>query len=147
MNWYKTILIVLSVIILRMAILNFIIGVFYALINFINQIIVAIKYRKKEGFFKEYNKYNLNSAFNLDIYAQWNFRTLWNAVFSKGGFAFGTNEIETLSSVLGWKKLEKTLTIFALIWYYLLYGIDKNNWKNRGHCIASIDKELHKYNI
>ena len=104
---------------------------------------VAYLYGKDKKL-KEWSKYNLNSAFNLDVYGQYNLRTLWNVLFSKGGFAFGTNIFESISSILGFKMQEKTLSKFGIVWYYLLYIIDVSKWFKGGHCYNAIDYELHK---
>ena len=140
----KTIIIIGIVIVFRYFILNIISGFLYSLLNILNSFVVSFKYRK-DGMFRKWGQYNFDSAFNLDVYGQYNLRTLWNILFFKGGFKFGTNIFETISGVLGFKKLEKTLSYFGLFIYYFLYLIDISKWFKRGHCYCSIDFKLHEH--
>ncbi len=120
-------------------ILNPIAILLFVLVAFstINFWIVIFNYKKEVGFWKTVNGYFNSSAKELDIFANRYFRALWNAFFSKGGYAFGKVG-ETLSSALGKKQKEKSLTIFGWIMVGILFIIDYKNWKNGGHCIASI---------
>lgn len=144
----KTILIILIIFVFFKPILNWFSIQLYAILSQLNNLLVAYKYSKKSvvGFVKEWFSYSYNSAMNIDIYAQYDLRTLWNFLFSKKGdnFKFGTNQIETISSVLGYKKLEKSLGWFGVIWYYLLYAFDITKWFKGGHCQYAIDWQLHK---
>ena len=139
----KIIIIIALVIVFRHFVLNILAGILYSILNIINSFVVTYKYGKNKKI-KEWVKYNYDSAFNLDVYGQYNLRSLWNVIFSKGGYAFGTNVFETISSVLGWKKQEESLSVFGLIWYYILYAIDISKWFSGGHCYCSIDWKLHK---
>jgi len=129
-------------------ILNWLAMQLYAILSQLNNLLVAYKYSNKSvvGFVKEWFKYSFNSAMNIDVYAQYDLRTLWNFLFSKSGnnFKFGTNQIETISSVLGFKKFENSLGWFGVIWYYLLYAFDITKWFKGGHCANAIDWELHE---
>lgn len=79
-----------------------------------------------------------SKAFKTDIIANWLFPDTWAILFSwKGGYKFGRFG-ESLSSCIGRKYQEKTLSWFGLFFYYILYAIDYTNWKKGGHCIASI---------
>ena len=70
------------------------------LITFINYPLV----KNKEGYFR-------SSALNLDIFANKEFRTLWNKILivKESKYKFGKDN-ETLSSVLGKNIKESTLT-------------------------------------
>lgn len=142
----KTLLITIIALLFFKPLLNWFASLLYGFLDQINSLIVSIKYGQGNLFriYREWGKYNYNSAFNLDIYAQYNFRSLWNLIFSKGGFKFGTNKEETISSVLGFKKLEKSLRWFGLVWYYFLYAVDVTKWGEGGHCANAIDWELHE---
>lgn len=98
---------------------------------------------KNRKWYKVTSKRKFNKAFKVDVFANYLFPDFWNLTFSKGGYRFGRFG-ETLSSCLGRKKLEKTLAWVGLLIYYILFVIDFSQWKNKGHCIASImsDNEI-----
>lgn len=111
------------------------------IISIFNFISVLITYRKKEDFWETVDKYQFKNAYDVDVFSNRNHRAFWNLMCSKKGknYKFGTlNELgyedETLSSVLGYKGEEKSLTWFGWFVYYFLYTIDYVNWKNGGHC-------------
>ena len=81
-----------------------------------------------------------SKSLKTDVLGNFLFADLWKVIFSKGGYEFGRFG-ETLSSCLGRKFQEKTLTWFGLFWYYILYAVDFSKWKKQGHCIASIQSE------
>jgi len=86
--------------------------------------------KNKKGYF-------LSSALNLDIFANREFRTLWNKLLKVSiiGYNFG-KEKETISSALGKNEKLKTLTKTgkALVW--ILNSIDEN------HCQKSINNDI-----
>lgn len=92
---------------------------------------------EKRKWYKITSKRKFTKAFKVDVFANFLFPDFWNLIFSKGGYPFGKFG-ETLSSCLGRKKIEKTLSWFGLIFYYILFVIDFSQWKNKGHCVASI---------
>ena len=100
-------------------------------LTLLNVLIVAVKYRKKvTGYF-------LETAKNIDIFGNKEYRTLFNTILikkSKSLNHFGGDE--TISSVLGKNQLTKTLTITGKILVYILNLIDKN------HCIKAIEEEI-----
>ena len=79
-------------------------------------------------------------AFRVDVLGNWLFADLWNLIFSKGGYQFGRFG-ETISSCLGRKFQEKSLTRHGRFWYCLLYAVDFTKWKKQGHCISNIQTE------
>jgi len=71
--------------------------------------------------------YFLSSALNLDIYANREFRTLWNKYLRiEDGYHFGYNE-ETISSAIGHNKKANTLTKTGLFLYKFLNMLEKNH--------------------
>lgn len=80
--------------------------------------------------------YFLSTAASIDIWANREFRTLWNAtLIKKGGYHFGLQG-ETISSVLGKNKRDNTLSKTGKILANILDKIDKN------HCYKSINFDL-----
>ena len=68
-----------------------------------NLIVVNKKYGNTKGYFR-------STALSIDIWANFEFRTLWNSrLIIEGGYQFG-REGETISSALGKNKLMGTLT-------------------------------------
>lgn len=122
-------------------ILNIIAKFLGALLALPNAILVAYKYRKQNSFISKFNEYNMKDALTTDISLHYEYRSLWNAVLSRGGYSFG-NQKETLSSALGKKQVERTLTIVGWIIIIILFIIDYKNWFRGGHCIASINNNL-----
>jgi len=94
---------------------------------------------RPKGFLKTLDKYLFTGAIGLDIFANYEFRTLWNAMLrKKGGYYFGVKG-ETISSALGKKnQLNNTLSIPGWILVYLLWAVDYQYWKKGGHCLNSI---------
>jgi len=95
----------------------------------------------KYKFWNTINGYFKSGAIDRDKFANHNYRTGLNFWLSSGGYEFG-NEKETMSSAIGKKSLEKSLNWWGCFWYYFLYAIDFSNWKNGGHCIASINNNI-----
>lgn len=106
----------------------------------VTSLFINIRNRK---WFKVTSKRKFTKAFKIDVFANYLFPDFWELIFSSGGYAFGRFG-ETLSSCLGKKKLEKTLSWAGLMLYYILFAVDFSQWKNKGHCIASImsDNEI-----
>jgi hypothetical protein len=78
----------------------------------------------KKGYFRQ-------SALNLDIYANSEFRTLWNKTLQKNGYKFGKVG-ETISSAIGKNIQNGTLTKTGKILVLILtekHCIDAINWK------------------
>lgn len=76
--------------------------------------------------------YFINSAVNLDKYANRELRTLWNSTLrTRNGYEFGDYR-ETISSVIGKNKRDGTLSKFGKVLATILDFLDKN------HCIKSI---------
>jgi hypothetical protein len=96
---------------------------------------------KKRQFLKTVNRYFFEGALDRDRFANRNYRTGLNFWLSTGGYQFG-NPLETMSSVLGKKGLEKTLSRIGWFVYYFLYAIDYTAWKKGGHCFDSINNEI-----
>lgn len=104
------------------------------MINFLLFIIAYILYlplsilnffyvRHKKGYFR-------SSALNLDVFANREFRTLWNKVLiTDEGYQFGVTG-ETISSALGKNELKGTLKRTGKVLVDILNFIDKDHCKN-----------------
>lgn len=76
--------------------------------------------------------YYRNTAFNIDIWANREFRTLWNTQLkTAGGYSFG-REGETISSALGKNQRDGTLSKRGKLLANIL------DWLDKGHCRKSI---------
>lgn len=76
--------------------------------------------------------YFRSTALNMDIWANREFRTLWNKILrTEQGYKFGVVG-ETISSALGKNERDNTLTKTGKVLVWILNKIDKN------HCIKSI---------
>jgi hypothetical protein len=83
----------------------------------------------KKGYFK-------SSALALDIYANREFRTLWNKTLRiDTGYKFGA-EGETISSALGKNQRDKTLSKTGKYLVAVLDFLDKK------HCFNSINNDI-----
>ena len=97
-------------------------------LTLVNMIFVYKKYKSIDGYFR-------NTALSIDIWANFEFRTLWNTKLRiDGGYEFGKTG-ETISSALGKNQRDKTLTNCGKILVAILDFLDKN------HCKKSI-KEI-----
>ena len=97
-------------------------------LTIINMIFVSKKNHSIDGYFR-------NTALNIDIWANREFRAFWNGAMRKeNGYLFGVVG-ETISSALGKNQRDKTLTNCGEILVAILDFLDKN------HCIKSI-KEI-----
>ena len=97
---------------------------------------MVIDVRDKK-WFKTTAKRKFKKAFKVDVFANNLFPSFWNACLSKGGYQFGRFG-ETLSSVFGKKRAEKSLNWLGWTVSILIDGIDFTTWKRGGHCAASI---------
>lgn len=90
-----------------------------------NLIVVKRKYGNTKGYFR-------STALSLDIWANREFRTLWNSKLKiESGYEFG-RENETISSALGKNERDATLTRTGKLLVKILDFLDKN------HCQKSI---------
>lgn len=104
----------------------------------LNIIVVVCKNARAKGFLKTLDKYFFTGAIGLDIFANYEFRTLWNTILrTKQGYTFGVKG-ETISSALGKNQLNNILSIPGWILVYLLWAVDYQYWKKGGHCLNSI---------
>ena len=94
-----------------------------------NLIVVNKKYGNTKGYFR-------STALSIDIWANREFRTLWNDKLRiDSGYKFG-REGETISSALGKNQRDKTLTNSGKILVTILDFLDKN------HCENSINNNI-----
>lgn len=125
-------------------ILSYIAIILFTIVYLLDSVIIMIFNVANIKWFKGVSKLKYTKAFAIDVFANYLFPTTWTFLFSwKGGYKFGRFG-ETLSSVLGRKKIEKSLSWFGLVVYYILYAIDVPRWKLGGHCYWAI---MHDYQI
>ena len=97
-------------------------------LTLVNMIFVYKKYKSIDGYFR-------STALSIDIWANFEFRTLWNTKLRiNGGYEFG-KENETISSALGKNERDNTLSKKGKLLVKILDFLDKN------HCQKSI-KEI-----
>ena len=88
-----------------------------------NLIIVNRKYGNTKGYFR-------STALSIDIWANREFRTLWNDKLRiDSGYEFG-KENETISSALGKNQRDNTLTNCGKILVAILDFFDENHCEN-----------------
>ena len=114
--------------------------ILFAIVGVVYEFIMLFIGVYKRKWFKTVNQRKFNSSFRIDVLGNWLFADLWNVVYSKGGYQFGRFG-ETISSALGRKFIEESLSLFGLLWYYILYAADYTNWRKGGHCIANIQSD------
>jgi len=115
------------------------------ILHFIFSMFFDIKHKK---WFKLYSSRMYKKAKLIDIFSNYIFPDLWNWMYSIKGNNYKFGKLgETLSSVLGKKKLEKSLSLTGLLFYSILYIIDFDSWKLCGHCIRWIMTEEQINNI
>ena len=88
-----------------------------------NLIVVYQKNGNTKGYFR-------STALSIDIWANFEFRTLWNDKLKiDGGYEFGVVG-ETISSALGKNQRDKTLTTTGKILVFILDFLDENHCEN-----------------
>ena len=88
-----------------------------------NLIIVNRKYGNTKGYFR-------STALSLDVWANTEFRSLWNDKLKiDGGYEFGRTG-ETISSALGKNERDKTLSKKGKLLVKILDFLDENHCEN-----------------
>ena len=88
-----------------------------------NLIVVNRKYGNTKGYFR-------STALSIDIWANREFRTLWNTQLRiEEGYEFGKTG-ETISSALGKNERDKTLSKKGKLLVAILDFLDKNHCQN-----------------
>ena len=88
-----------------------------------NLIVVYQKNGSVQGYFR-------STALSIDIWANFEFRTLWNDKLRiDGGYEFGRQD-ETISSALGKNERDKTLSKTGKILVKILDFFDENHCQN-----------------
>ena len=92
-------------------------------LTMLNLFSVYRKYGNVKGYFR-------STALSIDIWANREFRTLWNTQLRiDGGYEFGKTD-ETISSALGKNERDKTLTKTGKLLVKILNFLDKNHCQN-----------------
>ena len=112
----------------------------YTLLFIVDEFRVLVFDVKNRKWFKTTGNRKFKKAMSVDILGNYFYGDTLNWLFSKGGYKFGRFG-ETISSALGRKFIEKSLSLFGLLWYYILYAADYTNWRKGGHCIANIQSD------
>lgn len=114
--------------------LSFIAILSFTLVHIIWSVILLFK--------KDSNKQRHKIAYNIDVCANLIYKDFWNTLLSKNGYNFGKLG-ETLSSVLGKKQKEKSLTFLGWFLLYVINFLDFSTWFKGGHCYYYI-QEAHE---
>jgi hypothetical protein len=113
----------------------------FTLVYIIDGFIILLCNVKGRKWYKITSQRSRTKAFKTDVIANWLFPDTWTFLFSwKGGYKFGKFG-ESLSSCLGKKKIDKTLSWIGLFFYCVLYCCDWTAWGKGGHCFVSIMSE------
>ena len=97
--------------------------------------------RKESGAFKKIDDDLFNSAYEVDVFGNYNLKNLWNTIFiKKDGYKFGQLNKkgycdESISSVLGENQnLGGKLIPIGWAVLFFLFFIDFMKWFKGGHC-------------
>lgn len=129
--------------------LSFIAQILFSIVYLVDEVIILFVGVKGRRYYELVSNRKYDKAFKTDVFANFLFPTTWTFLFSsKGGYNFGRFG-ETLSSALGRKKLDNSLSWLGYALYYLLYALDFSTWKLGGHCVTSImsDEEINNFLI
>ena len=83
----------------------------FIIIAIIDLFFLMIYKTKDRKWYQLINERHFQKAFNIDVFGNYQFNELWNLILSKGNYKFGRFG-ETLSSCLGKKQLENSLSLF-----------------------------------
>ncbi len=112
---------------------------------FLNAPVWIFKNIKKQGFKKSFSNYFIGQALEVDVFANYHFRTLWNTILKdKNGYNFGEKN-ETISSALGKNQRDKTLSFLGWFLNFILWILDVKYWFKGGHSLNNIDKYKNNY--
>ena len=128
-------------------ILSYMSLILFVIVYLFDGIIELFTEVKNRKWYKTVSQRKYTKAFAIDVFGNYLFKSTWTLLFSwNGGYKFGKWG-ETISSCLGRKKIENTLSWIGLFFYYLLYLVDFTKWKSQGHCISSImsEEEINKF--
>ena len=116
--------------------------IIFVLIDLISTFLMLFTDIKGRKWYQLIDKKAFQKALNIDIFGNYQFKEFWNLTMSKNGYQFGRFG-ETLSSCLGRKQLERSLSWFGWFILLLVNLSDFSKWKsgfkgNGFHCVASI---------
>lgn len=116
----------------------------FLVVYLIDSVLILVIDVKNKKWYKVVNQRKYTKAFDIDVFGNYLLPDTWTFFLSwGGGYKFGRFG-ETLSSVLGRKKLDNSLSWIGLFLYYFLYAFDFTKWKVGGHCYWAI---MHDYQI
>lgn len=114
--------------------------IIFVILHVIDSFVVLFKGIRKRKWYKLIKVRYYRKAYNIDVFGNYQFKDTWNLLLSKNGYEFGKFG-ETISSVLGKKQIEKSLTKTGWALLFIINIIDFPNLKNGGHCKVSIQNE------
>jgi hypothetical protein len=117
--------------------LSYIAIILFVIVYLLDEIILMVVNVKNRKWFKTVSERKYSKAFAIDVFGNYLFPATWNVIFSNGGYSFGRFG-ESLSSALGRKFEEESLSIVGLFMYGVLYIVDYTAWGIGGHCFVSI---------
>lgn len=118
--------------------LSYIALVLFVICHFANAVVIVVKNIRARAFFRTTGQIAFTSALDLDIYGNYAYRELWNAILiNRHGYKFGRKG-ETISSALGRNQIKNDLTFIGWLLVYILWAIDVKYWRKGGHCLNSI---------
>lgn len=118
-------------------ILSLISLILFVIVFLIEGIVMLFVNVKGRHWYQVSERRKFTKAKRVDILGNWLFGDFFNVALSKGGYRFGRFG-ETLSSVFGKKRAEKSLNWLGWTVSVLIDAIDFTKWKKGGHCAASI---------
>lgn len=123
--------------------ISLILFVFIFLIDDVVMLFVKVKNRH---WYQLSEQRKFIKARKTDVLGNFLFGDLFNAILSKGGYQFGKLG-ETLSSVFGKKRAEKSLNWLGYSISILIDVVDFTKWHKGGHCKWAIltDKEIESF--
>ena len=126
--------------------LSFLALIIFLLVGFCSIITFLFTDVKGRKWYQLIDKRAFEMAYEIDVMGNYLFRYFWNLTLSKGGYQFGKVG-ETISSALGKKQKQKSLTILGWVVLIIINIIDFTKWLEGGHCVASIkiDREIDEF--
>lgn len=123
-------------------ILSFIAYTLFIVLAPLNFVAVLASKAQKRSYLKATNAFWKLNAYELDVFGNTHYATLFNATLRKSkGYKFGKQH-ETISSALGKLQQQKKLSLMGWLVVYILWAIDYKYWKKGGHCINSIQNYI-----
>lgn len=103
-------------------------------------IVVVVKYRRWAL------NYFDDAGYDIDVHSAWRNRSLWNFLFvTKSWYRHRKGTKLSISGHLGINALNRDLTWFWWLRYWLLYLLDPRNRRKQWHCISAYHSYIEKH--